>query len=379
MDEKLHKQRQLEENRRLTKNSFTTIAQTSLIDVSLEENTCLMNESITASESHKVSDFYGVSKEKLIIHTSSPPSSRYNLQSFETRGFYVISCFLYLSFKDSTIEQLRATRSPSVQETTLPFQNFFCTTSDHNRLNSVKLSYETAFRVTASKCDISAMHHINDRRSALLYLTSGVHNASMKLITFIRSIPEFKLLDEQDRLVLVKHNFPLTFSMCACLNYDANRDLIINSEAETEEHAVAYRQLACYCYGKQFDLEFNQLCRSIKTISDDDPIILQLMMVIFTFTKVMSVEDIVVHEQPTLVNDKQVYEAQSVYISLLFRYMIKKYAAYYQAARQYSRLIQQTIQMQMLLRTYQQILQEQLDETSGEEINPILKSILHLH
>ncbi|CAF1196157.1 unnamed protein product, partial [Didymodactylos carnosus] len=149
--------------------------------------------------------------------------------------------------------------------------------------------------------------------------------------------------------------------------------------AESEEYAVARRQLSCYCYGKQFDLQFNQLCRSIKKISDDDPIILQLMMVILTFTESMLVEDIVVNEQPVLMNSKQVYEAQSIYLSLLFRYMIEKYATYYQAARQYSRLIQKTIQMPVLLRTYQQLLREQLDDASDEEINPVLKSILRLH
>ena len=201
----------------------------------------------------------------------------------------------------------------------------------------------------------------------------------MQLITFIRDIPEFKLLNEQDRFVLIKNNFPLIFLMRQCLNYDTNRDLIIYSEAESEEYSIARRQLSCYCYGKQLCLQVNQLCRSVKKISDDDPIVLQLMMVILAFTKITSVEDIVVDEQPALINSKQVYEAQSVYLSLLFRYMTEKYSSYYQAARQYSRLIQKTIQMRMLIRTYQQVLQEQLGNTSDEEINPVFKSVLRLH
>ncbi|CAF4639343.1 unnamed protein product, partial [Didymodactylos carnosus] len=160
---------------------------------------------------------------------------------------------------------------------------------------------------------------------------------------------------------------------------DTNRDLVINLELESEECVIAQRQLLSYCYGKEFNLQFNQLCRSIKKLTDNDPIILQLMMVILTFTKSMFVEDIVVNEQPALTNSKQVYDAQSLYLSLLFRYMIEKYATYYQAARRYSRLIQKTIQMQMLVRTCQQVLQEQLNDTSDGEINPVLKSILRLH
>ena len=59
--------------------------------------------------------------------------------------------------------------------------------------------------------------------------------------------------------------------------------------------------------------------------------------------------------------------------------MIEKYASYYQAARQYSQLIQKVVQMQMLVRTYQEILQDQLCNASDEEINPVVKLILHLH
>jgi hypothetical protein len=200
----------------------------------------------------------------------------------------------------------------------------------------------------------------------------------MKLITFIRTIPEFESLTGQDRFMLVKYNSPLIFTMRQCLDYDANRDLVIDSEAESEDYAIACRQLVCYGYGKHLNLQSHQLFRSIKKITNEDPVILQLMMVIMIFTKSISVEDIVVNEQSALMNSKQVYEVQSIYTSLLFRYMIEKYSSYYQAARQYSQLIQKIVQMQMSVRTYQQLLQEQLPDTSDEEINPILKTILRL-
>ena len=57
----------------------------------------------------------------------------------------------------------------------------------------------------------------------------------MKLVTFIRNIPEFELLNEQDRFTLFKYNSPLVFFMSLSLNYDRNRDMIINSHVETEE------------------------------------------------------------------------------------------------------------------------------------------------
>ena len=301
------------------------------------------------------------------------------MHQVETRRFYVSLNRRYLSFKESTTEQLPPGQLTCIQQIKLPSRYFFSTLNDCTRLNTVNLSYETAFRLTAPKRHISALHHIKNRRSALLYLISGNYDTSMQLITFIRSIPEFKLLNEEDRFVLVKYNFLLIFSMCVCLNYDTSRDLVINLEAESEEYAVACRQLACYCYGEHLQLQGTQLLRSIKKITDEDPVILQLMMIIMIFTNSISVEYIVTNEQPVLMNTEQVYGAQSIYTSLLFRYMIKKYSNYYQAARRYSQLIQKILQIQILVRAHQQLLQEQLVGTSDEEVDPLSKSILRLY
>ena len=243
----------------------------------------------------------------------------------------------------------------------------------------MKLSYDIAFRLTGDKLALSELRHLPDRRSALVYMASVISNDIMKLITFIRNIPEFKLFNEQNRFMLVKYNFPLVFAMGLCLDYDANRDIVIHREAESEEYDVAFRQLSSSCYGKSFDLQVNELLRSTKKIIDDDPIILQLMMVILTFAKINSVEDIAVNEQLAFMNSKQVYEAESIYTSLLFRYMIDKYSTYDQAARRYSQLIQKTVEVKMLVRIYQNFLREQLAGANDGEVNPVFKSIFSLH
>ena len=117
---------------------------------------------------------------------------------------------------------------------------------------------------------------------------------------------------------------------------------------------------------------------SISKIADNDPMILQLMMTILVFVKTDSAEDAADNRESLLISGRQVFEAQSIYTSLLFRYMMEKYSTYHEAVRRYSQLIQKTIQMQMLARTYQTYLQEQLHGITDDEINPILKSIIHL-
>ncbi|CAF0815867.1 unnamed protein product [Adineta steineri] len=217
---------------------------------------------------------------------------------------------------ESTIEQLETTQLPLIQQIIPLPQNVSLTLDDYNRLNSVKLSYDIAFRLTTTKQTVSAFDHINDRRSGLLYSTSLLYDLGMKLITFIRSIPEFEFLNEQDRFILFKYNSPLVLYMRICLCYDIDRDLVFDPEVQSEEYAIVCKQLSQYCFGKQLDSASTQLFRSIKNVTDDDPIILQLMLIILTFTKSLSVENIVENEQSTFMNSKQVDEAQSIYAKL---------------------------------------------------------------
>ncbi|UJR17795.1 hypothetical protein I4U23_004694 [Adineta vaga] len=326
-EEKLNKQRQLEENRRSTKNVSTTLTQTSFTDVSPQENEYLMDESIT----------------------------------------------------NSTTDQLQIAQVFTDQQAMLPIQSLFLTHDDYDRINLVKFSNEKAFRLTTGKRDVSAFDQIIDQRSALLYSMSVSYDMGIQLMTFIRNIPEFESLHEHDRFILFKYNSPLVFFMHLCLNYDANRDLVFDPEVESEEYAAACKQLTSFCYGEQLYLQFYQLLRSIKKIADNDPIIMQLMTIILMFTRSVSDEDILASQELILKNSKQVFEAQSIYTDLLFRYMMEKYTIYQQVVRQYSQLIQKTIQMQMLAQNYQKFLQEQLVSTRDEEINPIMKSILRLH
>ncbi|UJR17948.1 hypothetical protein I4U23_004847 [Adineta vaga] len=257
-------------------------------------------------------------------------------------------------------------------------QQHSLTFDEHNLLNSIQISYEKNFRFSTIQNDTSVFDRIIDRRSGLLYTASLFYDISLKIITFIRSIPEFELLNEQDRFILVKYNSPLVFFMRLCLHYDMQKDLIIDCQAENEERAMLLKQLSYYCFGDPLELLSTEVLRSIKKITDDDPNILQLMLIILTFAKSVSAEDIVLNEQPILVNSKQVYEIQSIYTNLLFRYMIEKYSTYNQAIRHYSQLIQKILQMQVLIRNYQEFLHEQLTGTSDDEVNPIIKSILRL-
>lgn len=319
------------------------------------------------------------SNDKLYMsrRRSESYDTRYSI--FKQTTFYIPSSSLYFSLKEPDIEQRQTTWLWPVQRTAATRQNHYLTLDDHNRLNSIKVFYDRALRCSSVKRDISVFNGVIDRRSALLYLTSNFCNIGVQLITFIRNTPEFESLNGHDRFILVKYNSSLLMCMYRCLHFDVNRDLVIDAEVESEEYAIAVQQISRCCYGMEVSLQMDQLCRSIKKITDDDPIILQLMIIIMTFVKGNEIEEIIMNEELSLLSNKQVYEGQSTYTSLLFRYMIEKYSGYYQAVRQYSQLIQKIMQTQMLVQTYRKLSREQLADASDDEIHPILKSALDLH
>lgn len=285
---------------------------------------------------------------------------------------------MFLSLKNFPTDPTHLIQLSPNREIVSTNQDFCLTADDFSRISLVQLSDKKAFLCTASKRDTSVFSHILDQRSALLHTLSVSYECGLKLVAFFRNIPEFESLCGRDRFILFKYNCPLVFFIRLCLNYDTSRDLIIDSEADTEEYAVACKHMAYQCYGEQLPVQLNQLYQSTKEIVGDDPLILQLMMIIMVFANNVSVEDIAVSEDVALSNSRQVYQAQSIYTSLLFRYMMGKYSTYDQAVWRYSRLIQKTIQMQMLAQTYRKFLQEHLIDARDEEIHPVMKSILRM-
>ncbi|CAF1039905.1 unnamed protein product [Didymodactylos carnosus] len=159
--------------------------------------------------------------------------------------------------------------------------------------------------------------------------------------------------------------------MRLCLTYNVEKDLCIEAEMD-EEHAKYMR----HCFGEEVPTMVKQLTQSVIDSCNRDPLIMQVMLIVMTFIKGLSTEDITALQEPILYNNKQVFEAQSVYTGLLFRYMIDKYSSYLNAVKKYSQLIEKIMQIQTASRKFQQLVCPQL--ATMVEINPIVKSLLRI-
>jgi hypothetical protein len=201
--------------------------------------------------------------------------------------------------------------------------------------------------------------------------------AAIKLINFIRQIPEFEELNENDRLILVKHNLTLLFVIRHALTFDTTRELVyddnLSSSVSPSDEAFAHhcKSIFILCYGYEFNREFLSILRSVCHIVDQDPIVVQLLMLIMIFLKGLSIND---DQQPSLNDGKHVFHIHSKYTDLLFRYFIHR-SSFDAAVLTMMRVTEVLIRSQRLMRDFHRYVKSKVDAT---HVNPLMRSLLHL-
>jgi hypothetical protein len=201
--------------------------------------------------------------------------------------------------------------------------------------------------------------------------------AAIKLINFIRQIPEFEELNENDRLILVKHNLTLLFVIRHALTFDTTRELVyddnLSSSVSPSDEAFAHhcKSIFILCYGYEFNREFLSILRSVCHIVDQDPIVVQLLMLIMIFLKGLSIND---DQQPSLNDGKHVFHIHSKYTDLLFRYFIHR-SSFDAAVLTMMRVTEVLIRSQRLMRDFHRYVKSKVDAT---HVNPLMRSLLNL-
>jgi hypothetical protein len=201
--------------------------------------------------------------------------------------------------------------------------------------------------------------------------------AAVKLINFLREIPEFDQLDERDRLILVKYNLTLLFLLRHVLSFDSRREICydheINGPVSPSEEAFAQhcKSLFILCYGYEFNRIVMSILHSLVDIVNKDPIIVQLLMLIMIFSKGLSADD---DQQSILFDGRSVFYAQSKYTDLLFRYLIER-SSLDAATTKMIRVTEQLLKIQRVWRDFEQYVKSRVDLTN---INPLMKSLLRL-
>jgi hypothetical protein len=200
---------------------------------------------------------------------------------------------------------------------------------------------------------------------------------AVKLIKFLRDIPEFIQLDEHDRLILVKYNLTLLFIMRLSLTYDPVREMFYDLDTSdaispnVEAFAQHSKSLFILCYGYEFNRAFMSILNVLVNLIKKDTLITQLLMVIMIFSKGLSADN---DQEPILNDEKSVFNAQSKYTDLLFRYLMES-SSFEIVAIKMIRITEQLLKIQKVSRDFQHYIRNKVDATS---INPLMRSLFHL-
>jgi hypothetical protein len=248
---------------------------------------------------------------------------------------------------------------------------------DWSCLNHIQNAYLSSLQTNPSASSVLSLELGPDRISAYMSTLDIQNFAAVRLIHFIRQIPEFESLDEIDRLMLVKYNLTLLFVISHALKFDATRELVYDditsdsiSPAE-EAFAQHCKSLFILCYGYEFSRLFISTLRAVSNLVNNDPIIVQLLMLIMIFLKGLSAID---DKEPSLNNGLHVFHIHSKYTDLLFRYLIEQ-SSFNDAVIKMIGITDVLIKSQRIMRDFHQCIKTKIDICY---VNPLMKSLLNL-
>ncbi|CAF1467454.1 unnamed protein product, partial [Didymodactylos carnosus] len=155
---------------------------------------------------------------------------------------------------------------------------------DHLQLKYIEESFINAYQSTAIP---SLPLQIKDKMDALTYVMDIQNFTALRLINYLKTIPEFEALDENDRFLLVKYNLVHVFILAKSLFYDHDNGVC----NETVENLKQRKEIFILCHGDEIRNDFLQLVQSVKDTTENDPSIIHLLIIVIIFTKGLSLDN----------------------------------------------------------------------------------------
>lgn len=248
------------------------------------------------------------------------------------------------------------------------------TDDDRTCLSSIANAYLSALRSIPSASSVISFNPSIHRTFSFIHLIEIDKFTPIKLINFLRLIPEFQSLNDTDRLSLVKYNFIPLFVLRDVLIYNSKTNLYYDDTGSImdERFAHSYTSLCLLFCGYDLHQLYASFITSIQNLIDNDSLIIQLLMLVFIFLKGASIYN---QQSWLLLDFRCVLNAHLKYVDLLFRYLIHR-SSFDRAVIQMIGLIGKIFKLQEHIRFYHQRIQ---NESNQIETNPFIKSLIGLY
>ncbi|CAF1686778.1 unnamed protein product, partial [Adineta ricciae] len=189
--------------------------------------------------------------------------------------------------------------------------------AEHVTIENVRSLFLSMFRNdTITRC---MRIDVSNRACALTSWSYFLHEIFLSFINFFRQTDEFKCLNGDDRFLLIKFNiFPL-FILSKCINYRPSNDCCARQNCKEVEKQ---RRFFTLCGAENnFRDEFADLIYSLVNVTEQDPVLLSFISIIFIYSHGSLFNDY----EPLLKDSIAVYRAQTHYTELLWNYLLIKF------------------------------------------------------
>jgi len=209
-----------------------------------------------------------------------------------------------------------------------------------------------------------SIHHIN---TTVELIRVPTYLASMRLITFFKQLPEFHLLQNDDRVTLIKYNILAIVFLHTVLIYDPILDTY--HEHNTNDPIFEGKDWI-NTISEEFHQQMIDVTIGLIKILECDRIMLKLLLIILLFSKGFCSYDPL--NEPILNDSSSVLNAQNVYLDLLYRYSLHQYGEQ-KTTKLFSRLIAQLINIQHLAKDMKTIVH---DHVLASQLSPLMQSVM---
>lgn len=239
---------------------------------------------------------------------------------------------------------------------------------DWSKVHQIQTAYNeaTAFNKVVGVPLYPATHPIH---TTIDLIQVPTYLSSIRIITYLKKIPEFEQFDPDDRVTLVKYNLLAVVFMHTVLIYDPIADTY--HEHNTEDPIFQGKDWI-RILGNELYNEITSTSKNLIEIIEYDRVVAKLLLLIILFTKGFCAYDIV-HE-PSLNRPTFVLNAQNIYVETLYKYCIHQYGLS-RTVTLFTRLISQLFAVQRLGVHLKDFVHS---EINASQLSPLMQSVLQL-
>ena len=215
-------------------------------------------------------------------------------------------------------------------------------------------------------------YDVSDRSSALISWSQMANQIALRFINFFRQIDEFESLHADDRFILIKHNLFPIFPISKCYNYRPMKGT--PSCEESEQEIKRRRFYTLYFEWNGIGDLFLNLALSLVELTEQDPVLLSLLLAILIFTQGLSMSE----DEPALKDSLAVCRAQLHYTRLLWNYMVNKQGET-ETCKNFTKLLTLTFEMQSVTKAHRDFFRAHLSSPNDvDQIEPLMRAVMHI-